>query len=71
VSGKAVKRKTAYRAFVEGDTTVINYKWIDGETVAIQVTTRDGKIGKFKAKKLYAKDQEIFEDEELKEATRK
>ena len=71
MSGRGVRHKTAYQAFVEGDTTTVSYRWIDGETVLIQVTTRDGRVGRFKARRLYAKDQEILEDEELREVDRR
>ena len=66
-----MKRKTAYQAFIEGDTTVVNYQWVDEDTVIVKVTTRNGKVGKFKAKKLHKKDQKILEDEELREVDRR
>ena len=60
-----MRRKTAYQAYRDGDTVVINYSWLDKNTVEVRVVTRDGRVGKFKAKKLHREGQEILEDEEL------
>ena len=60
-----MRRRTAYQAYRSGDAVVINYNWLDKDTVEVRVVTRDGRVGKFKAKKLHREGQEILEDEEL------
>jgi len=60
-----MKKKAAYQAYRAGDTVVINYNWVDKDTVEVKIITRNGKVGKFKAKHLHSEKQEIIEDEEV------
>ena len=61
-----MRKRTAFKAYRDGDAVVINYNWLDRDTVEVKIITRNGKVGKFKVKHLHEKKQEILEDGEVR-----